>query len=103
MLSRDGCFDDDDDDDGDDDDGDDDVGDDGDDDVGDDDGDDDDGDDDEVRMNVRHVKKQQHSQTVPTKYPWILTRRNAVPSPEAGHSPGNTRGAAAVSCWLQVS
>ena len=85
MLSRDGCFDDDDDD--------------GDDDVGDDDGDDDD----EVRMNVRHVKKQQHSQTVPTKYPWILTRRNAVPSPEAGHSPGNTRGAAAVSCWLQVS
>ena len=86
MLSRDGCFDDDDD---------------GDDDVGDDDGDDDD--DDEVRMNVRHVKKQQHSQTVPTKYPWILTRRNAVPSPEAGHSPGNTRGAAAVSCWLQVS
>ena len=87
MLSRDGCFDDDDDDDGDDD-------------VGDDDGDDDD---DEVRMNVRHVKKQQHSQTVPTKYPWILTRRNAVPSPEAGHSPGNTRGAAAVSCWLQVS
>ena len=85
MLSRDGCFDDDDD---------------GDDDVGDDDGDDDD---DEVRMNVRHVKKQQHSQTVPTKYPWILTRRNAVPSPEAGHSPGNTRGAAAVSCWLQVS
>ena len=87
MLSRDGCFDDDDDD--------------GDDDVGDDDGDDDD--DDEVRMNVRHVKKQQHSQTVPTKYPWILTRRNAVPSPEAGHSPGNTRGAAAVSCWLQVS